>query len=304
MEWLNYHHLHYFWHVVKAGTVSAAAEELHLARTTVTSQVREFEKASGAKLFRKTGRYLELTEFGQHVFRYADEIFKIGRELKDFMRTGETGMTKKFVVGMPDVVPKLVAFELLKPAIHHPDGFQIICHEGKLPELMADLALHRLDLIISDAVAPPAVDVKAYSHRLGECGMSFLAVPELARKYRRKFPWSLNNAPVCLPTDHTAVRRTLNHWLDDNDIHPKIVAEFEDSALLKVFGQSGLGIVPIPTAIEKEVKRQYEMQLVGRLDEVVDRFFAISVEKRVHHPAVLAIVKQARIKIFENSSKV
>ena len=289
---------------MKAGTVSAAAEELHLARTTVTSQVREFEKASGAKLFRKTGRYLELTEFGQHVFRYADEIFKIGRELKDFMRTGETGMTKKFVVGMPDVVPKLVAFELLKPAIHHPDGFQIICHEGKLPELMADLALHRLDLIISDAVAPPAVDVKAYSHRLGECGMSFLAVPELARKYRRKFPWSLNNAPVCLPTDHTAVRRTLNHWLDDNDIHPKIVAEFEDSALLKVFGQSGLGIVPIPTAIEKEVKRQYEMQLVGRLDEVVDRFFAISVEKRVHHPAVLAIVKQARIKIFENSSKV
>ena len=303
MDWLNYHHLHYFWHVVKAGTVSAAAEELHLARTTVTTQVREFEKAAGAKLFRKTGRYLELTEFGQQVFQYADEIFAIGRELKDFMRTGQTGLTKKFVVGMPDVVPKLIAFELLKPAIHHPDGFQIICHEGKLHELMADLALHKLDLIISDAVAPPAVDVKAYSHRLGECGLSFLATPELARKYRRKFPLSLNGAPVCLPTDHTAVRRTLNHWLDDNDIHPQVVAEFEDSALLKVFGQSGLGIVPIPTAIEKEVKKQYEMQLVGRLDEVVDRFFAISVEKRVHHPAVLAIVKQARSKIFENRAK-
>jgi len=302
MEWLNYHHLFYFWTVAKEGTVTAAAKELHLARTTITAQIRDLEKSTGAKLFRKSGRYLELTEFGQHVFRYAEEIFSIGRELSDFMRTGQPGMNKKFVVGMPDVVPKLVAFELLKPAIHHPEGFQIVCHEGKLPDLMADLALHRLDLIIADSVAPPTVDVKAYNHRLGECGLSFLAVPELARKYRRNFPWSLNSAPVCLPTDHTAVRRSLNHWMDDNDIHPKIVAEFEDSALLKVFGQSGLGIVPIPTAIEKEVKSQYSMQLVGRLDEIVDRFFAISVEKRVHHPAVLAIVKQARSKIFDQSA--
>ena len=168
---------------------------------------------------------------------------------------------------------------------------------------MADLALHRLDLILSDAAVPPTVDVRAYSHRLGECGLSFLAIPEMARKYRRKFPRSLNAAPVCLPTEHTAVRRSLNHWLDDNEIYPQIVAEFEDSALLKVFGQSGLGIVPIPTAIEKEVKNQYSMQLVGRLDDVIDRFFAISVEKRVHHPAVLAIVKQARSKIFENPSQ-
>ena len=215
MEWLNYHHLFYFWNVAKEGTVSAAAEQLHVARTTVTAQVRELEKAAGAKLFEKKGRYLELTEFGQHVYRYAEEIFTIGRELRDFMKTGKLGKVKKFVVGMPDVVPKLVAFELLKPAIHHPDGFQIVCHEGKLPELVADLALHRLDLIISDAPAPPTVDVRAYSHRLGECGLSFLAVPELARKHRRKFPSSLSGAPVCLPTDHTAVRRSLNHWLDD-----------------------------------------------------------------------------------------
>jgi len=241
MEWLNYHHLFYFWNVAKEGTVSAAAEQLHVARTTVTAQVRELEKAAGAKLFEKKGRYLELTEFGQQVYRYAEEIFTIGRELKDFMKTGKLGKVKKFVVGMPDVVPKLVAFELLKPAIHHPDGFQIVCHEGKLPELVADLALHRLDLIISDSPAPPTVDVRAYSHRLGECGLSFLAVPELARKHRRKFPASLNGAPVCLPTDHTAVRRSLNRWLNDNDIHPQIIAEFEDSALLKVFGQSSGG---------------------------------------------------------------
>ena len=274
-----------------------------MARTTVTAQVRELEKASGAKLFRKSGRYLKLTEFGNHVFIYAEEIFATGRELTQFIRTGEPAVTKKFVVAMPYVVPKLVAFELLKPAIHHQEGFRIICHEGKLPDLMADLALHRLDLIISDAPAPPTVDVRAYSHRLGECGLSFLAVPDMAKKYRRKFPWSLNKAPVCLPTDHTAVRRSLNNWLDDNDIHPQIIAEFEDSALLKVFGQSGLGIVPIPTAIEKEVKTQYGMHLVGRLDDVIDRFYAISVEKRVQHPAVLAIVKQARSKIFDNSSK-
>lgn len=299
MEWLNYHHLFYFWNVAKVGTVSAAADELHLARTTLSSQIRELEKAAGAKLFRKTGRYLELTEFGQHVFQYADEIFSIGRELVDFMRTGQPAMTKKFVVGMPDVVPKIVAFELLKPAIEHPDGFHIVCHEGKLHELMGELALHRMDLIISDAAAPPTVDVRAYSHRLGECGISMLAVPELAKKYRRKFPWSLTDAPVCFPTEQTSVRRALNHWLDENDIHPRIVAEFEDSALLKVFGQSGLGIIPVPTAIEKEVKSQYGLQLVGRLEEVIDRFFAISVEKRVHHPAVVAIVKQARSKIFD-----
>ena len=303
MEWLNYHHLFYFWNVAKEGTVTAAAKELHVARTTVTAQIRELEKSAGAKLFRKSGRYLELTEYGQQVYHYAEEIFSIGRELTDFMRTGVPGNTKKFVVGMPDVVPKLVAFELLKPAIHHPEGFQIVCYGGKLPELMADLALHKLDLIIADSVAPPTVDVRAYSHRLGQCGISFLAVPEIAKKYRRKFPWSLTGAPLCLPTDHTAVRRALNHWMDDNDVHPKIVAEFEDSALLKVFGQSGLGIVPIPMAIEKEVKTQYGMQLVGRLEDVVERFFAISVEKRVHHPAVLAIVKQARSKIFENENE-
>ena len=300
MEWLNYHHLYYFWNVAKEGTVSAAAEKLHLARTTITSQVRELEKSSGHKLFNRSGRYLELTEFGQQVFQYADEIFTIGRELCDFMTTGQPGSLKKFIVGMPDVVPKLVAFELLKPAIHHPDGLHIVCYEGKLTDLLVDLALHRLDLIISDSPAPPNIDVRVYNHSLGECGLTFLAVPKLVKKFRSGFPKSLHGAPVCLPTGHTAVRRALDQWLDDHGIHPRVVAEFEDSALLKVFGQSGLGIVPVPTAIEQEVKRQYGMQLVGRLEDVIDKFYAISVEKRVHHPAVLAIVQQARSKIFES----
>ncbi len=298
MDWLNYHHLFYFWNVAKEGTVSGAAKQLRLARTTVTAQVRELEKAVDQKLFEKKGRYLQLTAFGKQVFEYAEEIFAIGRELTDFVSTGKS-VHKKFVVGMPDVVPKLVAFELLKPAIHHPDELRIVCYEGKLEQLLSDLALHKMDLIISDAPAPATLDFRVYNHELGECGLSFLAVPDIAKKYRRGFPQSLHGAPLLLPTDHTAVRRSLNHWLDDHSIHPEIVAEFEDSALLKVFGQSGLGIVPIPMAIEKEVKKQYGMHVVGGLEEVVDRFFAISVEKRVHHPAVLAIVNQARSQIFD-----
>ena len=298
MEWLNYHHLFYFWNVAKEGTVSRAAEKLHLARSTVTAQVRELENVVGQQLFDKKGRYLEVTEFGKQVFEYADEIFAIGRELKDFVSTGKS-VHKKFIVGMPDVVPKLVAVELLKPAIHHPEQLRIVCYEGKLDQLIADLALHKLDLVISDAPAPATLDFRVYNHKLGECGLSFLAVPEIAKQYRRKFPQSLHESPMLLPTNNTALRKMFNQWLDDNGIHPQIVAEFEDSALLKVFGQSGLGIVPIPTAIEKTVMKQYGMSVVGRLEEVIDRFYAISVEKRVHHPAVLAIVNQARSKIFD-----
>ena len=300
MEWLNYHHLFYFWHVAKEGTVSAAAETLHLARPTVTAQVRALESAVGQKLFERKGRNLKLTEFGRRVYGYANEIFAIGRELHDFVRTGQTGVRKRFVVGMPDVVPKLIALELLKPAIDLPEHPHTVCYEGKLDQLLADLALHRLDLVLSDSPAPPTVDVRVYSHKLGECGISMLAVPKLAKQYRKGFPRSLTGAPVLLPTEQTAMRRALNRWLRERDANPYIVAEFQDSALLKVFGQSGKGIVPIPTAIEREVKNQYGLHLVGRIPEVRDKFYAISVEKRVLHPAVLAIVKQARSKIFED----
>lgn len=300
MEWLNYHHLFYFWHVAKEGTVSAAAETLHLARPTVTAQVRALESAVGQKLFERKGRHLKLTEFGQRVYEYANEIFSIGRELHDFVRTGQAGTRQRFVVGMPDVVPKLIAFELLKPAIELPEHPHTVCYEGKLDQLLADLALHRLDLVLSDSPAPPTLDVRVYSHKLGECGISMLAVPKLAKQYRKGFPRSLTGAPVLLPTEKTAMRRALNRWLDERDASPYVVAEFQDSALLKVFGQSGKGIVPIPTAIEKEVKNQYGLHLVGRIPEVRDKFYAISVEKRVLHPAVLAIVKQARSKIFED----
>ena len=298
MDWLNYHHLFYFWTVAKEGTVSAAAETLQLARPTVTAQVRELERAVGQKLFEQKGRYLHLTKFGQGVFTYADEIFSIGRELREFLRTGRTSSRAHFAVGMPDAVPKMVAFELLKPALHLDERPQTTFLEGRLDDLLADLALHRLDMVLSDSPAPPTVDVKVYNHKLGECGLSMLAVPSVARKYRKGFPHSLDGAPMLLPTSQTAVRRALIKWLDDREIHPRIVAEFQDSALLKVFGQSGEGVFPVPTAIEEEVMRQYRVQLLGRLDDVRDSFYAISVEKRVHHPAVLAIVTQARSAIF------
>ena len=299
MEWLNYHHLFYFWLTVKTGTVTAAAESLHLARPTIAAQIKELEKTVGQKLFEKQGHGLVLTEFGKQVHHYADDIFAIGHELREFVKTGHQGIRKRFVVGLPDVVPKHVAFELLKPALHMQNRPRTVCYEGKLNQLLADLALHKLDLVISDSPAPPTLEFKVFNHKLGECGMSMMATPSLAKKYKKNFPRSLTDAPCLLPTDHTAVRRSLDIWMEDNDLFPDIVAEFEDSALLKVFGQAGEGVFPIPTAIESLIKRQYGVHLVGRIPEVLDKFYAISAEKRVQHEATLLVVKQARNKLFE-----
>lgn len=300
MEWLNYHHLLYFWTVAKEGSVSAAASELRLARPTVTSQVRELERSVGQELFRKQGRGLVLTEFGQEVYEYANEIFSIGQELREFIVSGKRGARRQFRVGMPDVVPKLIAFELLRPALQMSDRSKIVCVEGKLQQLLANLAVHRLDLVLSDSPAPLSPEIKVYSHKLGECGLSFLATQPLVKRYRKGFPQSLSGAPMLLPTEHTAVRRSLDRWLHDNEILPDIVAECEDSALLKVFGQAGEGIFPAPTAIEKIVRKQYGVQLVGRVDDVIDTFYAISVEKRVQHEATQRIVKQARSRLFDS----
>jgi LysR family transcriptional activator of nhaA len=299
MDWINYHHLFYFWLTVKTGTVQAAADSLHLARPTVAAQIKNLEKAVGQPLFEKQGRGLVLTEFGKQIHHYADEIFAIGHELREFVKTGHGENRKRFVVGLPDVVPKHIAFELLKPALHMPDRPRTVCYEGKLNQLLSDLALHKLDVIISDAPASPTLDFKVYNHKLGECGLTMLAVPALAKKYRKEFPHSLTDAPCLLPTDHTAVRRAVDIWMDDNEIFPEIVAEFEDSALLKVFGQAGEGIFPVPTAIEELVRKQYKVQLVGHIPEVRDKFYAISAEKRVQHAATSLVVKQARNQLFE-----
>ena len=302
MEWLNYHHLFYFWMTAKIGTVSGAAEALHLSRPTIAAQIRDLEKSFGRKLFEKQGRGLVMTEFGTQVHKYADEIFSVGHELREFVKTGQIGNRKRFVVGLPDVVPKHIAFELLKPALHMDERPRTICYEGKLNDLLADLALHKLDLIISDAPAPPTAEFKVYTHKLGECGLSMLAVPHLAKMYKSGFPDSLTDAPLLLPTDHTAVRRSLDIWMEDREIFPEIVAEFEDSALLKVFGQNGEGIFPIPTAIEKMIKNQFGVHLVGRIPDVSDKFYAISAEKRIQHDATLMVVRQAKNELFDAKS--
>ncbi|TWU24782.1 transcriptional activator NhaR [Bythopirellula polymerisocia] len=299
MEWLNYHHLYYFWLVARDGSIAKAAEQLKLAHPTISKQLRQLEASFEEKLFDQVGRNLVLTEFGQTVFRYAEEIFTIGRELQDAVHGRPIGRPLKFEVGIPDVIPKLIAYLLLMPAFRVDEDIHVVCHEGKHEELLAELALHRLDMVLSDAPIGPTDNVRAFSHLLGECGSSFFGTSALTSKYRRKFPTSLEGAPLLLPTVKTAVRRALEQWFYSEEIRPSIVGEFDDSALMKVFGQDGVGLFPAPTVIEKEVCRQYNVQVVGRTEAVRERYYAISVERRLKHPAVLAICESARQKLFE-----
>ncbi len=298
MEWLNYHHLLYFWVVAKEGTISAACKELNLAQPTISAQLRILEESLGEKLFTRVGRNLALTETGRVVYRYADEIFSLGRDLVDALKGRPTDRPLRLTVGVADVLPKLVAYRLLEPAFQLPEPVQLICHEGSPAELLTRLATYELDLVLSDSPIGPEVKVRAFNHLLGECGVSIFGTKDLATKYRRRFPGSLDGAPFIIPTANTALRRALEHWFDAQDIRPSVFGEFEDSALLKVFGQAGVGLFAAPAVIEKEVQRQYNVQVVGRLESVRERFYAISVEKKVKHPAVLAIADEARQKLF------
>jgi LysR family transcriptional activator of nhaA len=299
MNWLNYHHLLYFHTVAKEGSVSRAAKSLRLAQPTLSGQIRKLEEAFDEKLFARSGRHLVLTEMGQLVFRYADEIFTIGRELTDTLRGRPSGRPSRLVVGIADVVPKLITARLLEIALELPDPVQISCHEGKSERLLADLALHGFDLVITDAPLPTHLSMKAYNHPLGETPVTFFGTREMVGRYRRRFPKSLEGAPMLLPTPNTQLRHSLDKWFQEHDVRPRIVAEFEDSALLKVFGQHGHGIFPAPSVLEDEVCRQYGVRKVGRAESVIERFYAISVERRIKHPAVAAITAAARERIFK-----
>lgn len=298
MNWLNYHHLLYFWVVAREGTIAQACEQLKLTQPTITAQIRALERALGQKLFTRVGRHLQMTDTGQMVYRYADDIFSLGKELVGVLEGRPADRPIRFDVGVADVLPKLIACRLLEPALRLPERIQIVCQEGKPEDLLAKLALHTLDLVLSDAPISPQINVRAYNHLFGECGVSIFGKGNLARKYRRGFPGSLQGAPFLLPTMNTCMRRSLEQWFDSESINPTVKAEFEDSALLKAFGQRGVGLFPVPTAIEKEVRQQYEVQLIGRLDLVRCQFYGISVEKRLKHPAVIAISDVARTKLF------
>ncbi|RIK97378.1 MAG: transcriptional activator NhaR [Proteobacteria bacterium] len=300
MEWLNYHHLLYFYTVAKEGSVSRAANVLRLAQPTLSGQIRKLEEAFDEKLFQRSGRHLVLTEMGRVVYRYADEIFTIGRELTDTLRGRPTGRPGKLSIGVADVVPKGITHRLLEVALTLPEPVQIICHEGKTERLLAELAVHNYDLVITDAPLQPHLNVKAYNHPLGECPVTFFASRALAQAHGRRFPRSLDGAPMLLPTANTSLRRSLDQWFQDRDVRPQIVAEFDDSALLKAFGQHGHGIFPAPSVLASEIRKQYGVRALGIADGVLERFFAISVERRIKHPAVAAITEAARERIFRN----
>ncbi|MFZ5571833.1 MAG: transcriptional activator NhaR [Thermodesulfobacteriota bacterium] len=295
MEWLNYHHLFYFWHVAREGGLTRACEKLRLAPSTVSGQIRRLEEMTGRRLFVKTGRHLVLSEQGRIVFRYAEEIFSLGRELMDTLNDRPIGKPLRITIGVADVVPKLVAWRLIQAALALPEPVQLICRENKPDRLLTELSQHHVDVILTDAPADPQVKVKVFNHQLGKCGIVFLAEKALCEKHGKGFPHSLDGAPLLLPTENTSLRRSLDQYFDSLEIRPRIMGEFEDSALMNAFGQGGLGIFPAPGIIAAEVRRQHNVSMVGTAAAVHEYFYAITVERRIKHPAAIAICDSARL---------
>lgn len=295
---MNYKHLHYFWIVAKAGGITRASERLHLTPQTISGQLALFEETLGEKLFSRNGRRFELTETGRLVLSYADEIFTLGQEMQQALHHSPAGRPRQLRVGVTDAVPKSVAYQLLEPAMAAADPPRIVCREGKVAALLAELAVHRLDIVIADGPMPSTVDVRGFNHFLGECGITFFAAAELAQRHSGAFPACLDGAPLLLPGEEVAIRPKLVHWLSDQHIHPLIIGEFDDGALMKAFGQAGVGIFPAPTVIAEQVMRQYDVVDIGSTGEVVEQFYAISVERKLTHPAVVAISRAARQGLF------
>jgi LysR family transcriptional activator of nhaA len=299
MNWLNYHHLLYFWMVAKQGGLARAAENLRLSPSTISAQIGRLEESLGHKLFERQGRKLALTDAGQVVYRYAEEIFLLGREIFDSLRDQPVTRPLKVHIGVAEVIPKLLAKKFLMPVLQMSDDVQLICHENRSDRLLAELSIHNLDVVLTDTPVGSLAKVRAYSHLLGESGIMLFAAEPLARKYRRNFPGSLRTAPFLLPAMGTALRGFLTNWFDAHEIRPRIVGEFEDSALLKVFGQQGLGVFAAPVVIRNEVIKQYGVREVGLLKGQTEQYYAISVEKKLKHPAVVAIADAAKNQFFE-----
>lgn len=293
MEWINYHHLLYFWLVSREGSLARASAELRLAQSTVSKQIHQFESMLGHSLFAKKGRRLVLTESGRVVYRYADEIFSLGREMLDTLGDRPVGKPLRITVGVADVVPKLVAEHVLAPALSLSGPVRLICREDRPDRLLADLAMHELDVILTDAPASPHVKIRAFNHLLGSSEVGFFGRAMLASRYRRNFPASLNGAPMLLPTENTVLRRSLEYWFEAHNIRPVVVAEFEDSALLKAFGYRGIGLFPAPVVITKEIEAQYKARFVGNASGVREYLYAVTVERRIKNPAVAAFCHSA-----------
>ncbi|AWY40167.1 transcriptional activator NhaR [Pseudomonas putida] len=295
---LNYRQLHYFWVVAKTGSIVRACEQLNLTPQTISGQISLLEQTYGIELFRRVGRQLELTEAGRQTLPYAEQMFQLGGELELMLRAQPNEQQILFRVGVADVVPKSIVYRLIAPTMELSEPLRITCREDKLERLLADLAIQRLDLVISDSPMPSHLDIKGYSQKLGECGISFFATAELAARYGQDFPRSLHGAPLLIPGAETVVRSRLQRWFAEQQIQPQIVGEFDDSALMQAFGQSGSGIFIGPSVIADEVKRQMGVEVIGQTDAVSESFYAISVERKVKHPGIVAITEGARRELF------
>jgi LysR family transcriptional regulator, transcriptional activator of nhaA len=300
MEWLNYHHLLYFWVVAKEGSITRASDVLHLAHPTISGQIHRLEAVLGQKLLARQGRKLVLTDAGRIAYRYADEIFTLGREFQSALKGGVTGEPLRLVVGVSDVIAKSIVHRILEPAFQLQNRVRVVCREARSADsFMGELAMQTVDVVLADAPAGPGTSVRTYSHPLGECGTSFFAAPRLARSYRRRFPTSLDGVRLLLPSGDSTFRRALDAWFRSHSILPDIAAELDDLALASVFGEAGLGVFAAPDVIAREIQQRYRVQLVGRASDVRQRFYAISTTRKITHPAVAAVCEVARKHIFD-----
>ena len=298
---MNYKHLYYFWATAKAGGVVRAGEQLHISPQTLSGQIKLLESRLGCALFRKAGRGLELTDEGRVALGYADQIFALGAELQTRLGQGSGGSKAlDFRVGIADSVPKSVAYRLLEPALAMAEPVHLICHEGKFQDLLGQLAVHRLDLVLADEPIARQLSVKAYNHLLGATAMSFFATPALIKTLSGAFPQCMDDAPMLLQGAASAMRRRFDFWLATHKIRPRAIGEFDDSALLKAFGGEGRGIFMAPTVLEGEIEAQFGVQVIGRTDELIEEFYAVSIERRITHPCIAAITQGARDRLFHD----
>ena len=294
MDWLNYHHLRYFWTVAKEGGLRQAAEKLNVSQPSISAQISELEDVLGEKLFRRQGRANVLTDAGQTALRYADEIFNLGSELTNAIKQGPSAQTLRLHVGIADALPKLITHEILKPVFAMDRPVHVICREGKTVDLIGHLAAHRLDIVLADEPATGVSTSKVFTHHLGESSVTFCAAPQLAATLKVGFPKSLHGAPALMPGESTALRRSLEKWFRSIGIRPRVVADFDDGALMKVIAAEGRGFVAIPTVVAKEAKTRYGLVAIGSTQRCVDNVYAITAERRLSHPAVSLITESAR----------
>lgn len=298
MEFLNYHHLRYFWVVAQEGGLRKTSEKLHVSQPTISAQIATLEGVLGEKLFRRSSRGLTLTETGHQAFSYAEEIFALGQDFLLSVKQRPTARPLRVNIGIADSLPKLVSYEIIKPIFSLDQPVQAVCLENKTSDLLAQLAVYRLDIVLTDEPAPSGLPMKMFNHLLGESGVTFCAAGRLAAKLRRQFPCSLHHEPMLLPTSGTALRRTLEKWFQEQGIHPRVVAEFEDAALMKVAAADGLGCFPLPTVALDEALARYGFQTVGLAKGCTVQFYAITAERKLSHPAVVAISSSKRGPLF------